>query len=771
MRNLSLPSGRSTELLPIDTAPTMQFPGYGYARPASGSPIAYWDFLRRHRGTVLLWAVFGVSIGFLTSLVEPRLYQAKATLEVQDLNEDFLNMKQVLPVNEVGLAGTFNDMQTQINIIQSNSVLDPVIQQMPARAAQLSLTTESTSQRLKRLVGLSSGPSSFSQKDARILADTMKVRAVGQTRVIEITVDSSNPQLAANFINQLCAEYIEQNMKARWEMSQRTSQSLSRLLEDNREKLRNSEDALQNYAKSSGLMITSDKKNVADEKLSELQDALSKAEADRIGAQSRYEMAKNSPSEGLPDELSQGLLREYQSGLTKLQQQRAELAATYTGDYGKIKRLDSEIEALQAAIQFERRSVVERTENEYRAAVRREKLLASSYAGQSGVVTDLGQRSVQYNILEHDVESNQQAYDEMLKQMREASMASAVGTSNVRVLDSAQPPKEPYSPKPLLSCVLGLAIFSSVGVLLGFMRDVTDSSLREPGEGLQYLGLTEIGVMVRDSSGAGLLHSPGRPVPDLLSQASIVATRRPDRSSNIPAQGLPNWFTNPGKERLLALESCRAIVTSLLSGANGGVPRLLVVTSPGPGEGKTTVVANLGLTLALIGWRVILVDGDIRRRRLHKYFDLENDRGLTTLLADLQISVQSLEAAVQTTVVPGLSVLTSGPAPAANSGLLYSPGLAKLLARLREEYDFVLIDTPPVLPAADARVFGQLADGVILVARAGQTAREAAAAAHARLAADDIRVLGLILNDWDPQSSSQTYYAEYAKAYTDNYSG
>jgi polysaccharide biosynthesis transport protein len=770
MRNLSLPSAQTGELLPVNSIPGMQPPSYAFARPVPGSPLAYLEFIRRHKWALVLWAVLGVSLGLLISFVEPRMYEAKATLEVQDVNEDFLNMKQVMPVNEVGLAGTFNDMQTQIKIIQSDSVLDPVIAKMPARAAQLSLKTETTPERVKRLVALPESGQKFSLDDAKKLAATMKVRAVGQTRVIEITADSSNPRLAAEFINQLCAEYIDQNMKSRWAMSQRTAQSLSGLLDQDKEKLRASEDALQDYARSSGLMITSDKKNVADDKLSELQDELSKAQDDRIAAQSRYEMAKNSAPDGLPDELSQGLLRQYQSKLTDLRQQRAELAATYTGDYGKIRRLDSEITAVQAAIQQEQQSVVERTQNEYFAAIRREKMLTSQYQEQTGVVTDLGQRSVQYNILEHDVESNQQAYDELLKEVKEASVASAVGTSNVRILDPAQPPHDPYSPNPLLSCALGVTICMFLGIALGFTRDVTDPSLREPGEGLQYLGLAEMGVMIRDSSGFGLLHSPGPHGPDLLAAASPLGTQDLGKSPHEAARRISDWFTNPGKERLLALESCRAVVTSLISASNGATQRLLVVTSPGPGEGKTTVVANLGLTLALIGWRVLLIDGDIRRRRLHAYFDLGNERGLTTLLQNGPVSVQTLNACVQKTVIPGLSVLTSGPAAAANSGLLYSPELAKLLVRLREEYDFVLIDTPPVFPVADARVLGRLSDGVILVARAGHTARVAAAAAHRRLAADDIRVLGLILNDWDPETSAHTYYAEYTKEYADSYS-
>jgi len=211
------------------------------------------------------------------------------------------------------------------------------------------------------------------------------------------------------------------------------------------------------------------------------------------------------------------------------------------------------------------------------------------------------------------------------------------------------------------------------------------------------------------------------------------------------------------------MESYRALVTSLLIEGDGS-HRLLVVTSPGPGEGKTTVTANLGLMLAAIGRRVLLVDGDMRKRDLHEMFALLNERGLNTLLKT-DIEDQCLANFVQQTNIPGLSVLTSGPHSPESAHLLHSAELSKLITLLKRDYDFVLVDTPPVLPVADARIIGQLADGVVLVARACQTSRDAAAAAYRRLAADGSKVLGLILNDWNPSSSTHKYYAEYARTY------
>jgi polysaccharide biosynthesis transport protein len=757
----------AAELVPSSVLAPAPYSAYGDEGFTSGGPLAYWRVFLRRRWTVILSAITGLGAGLLTTLLQPRIYEARASLELQDLNENFLNMKQVLPINETGLSGALSDLQTQIKILQSDSVLDAVIAKMPSLEAQPPQDVNSAPSKARKLLG--SPSSEFLEVETKRLADTLKVRAIGQTRVIELTADSRSARFAADFLNQLCTEYIDQNMKARWEMGQRTSQSLARMLEESRVKLRESEDALQRYAKTSGLMFTSEKKNVAEEKLSQLQDELSKAEASRIAAQARYDMAKTSSRDGLPDELSQGSVREYQAKLAELRRQRAELGTTYTSDYNKVKRLDAQIASLEDAIRVEERDVVRRIENEYQEAAGRESLLASSYARQSAVVSDLAERAIQYNILEQELDGNRQLYDEMLKQVKEATVASAIRASNARVLDQALPPKQTHSPKPVLNCALGILIGLSFGMLFGFARDRADSSLREPGEGQKYLGVAELGAMLHDGDGGGLLRS--------VEQKSLAGAVNPQdipgatesRKSRMSEQlrsleRLWPRLCGPEASPVLAMESCRAVVTSLLCGSNGTMPRLLVVTSAGPGEGKTTVLANLGVMLAVIGRRVLLVDGDVRRHRLHELFGLHNDRGLSTLLqAEARVD-GPLDAFVQRTCVPYLSLLASGPSSAcANS--LHSPHFSQLLRRLRQRYEFVLIDTPPVLQIPDARVIGQLADGVILVVRAGHTSREAAVAAHQRLVADGTRILGMILNDWDPKLSRHGYYADYTREY------
>jgi len=215
------------------------------------------------------------------------------------------------------------------------------------------------------------------------------------------------------------------------------------------------------------------------------------------------------------------------------------------------------------------------------------------------------------------------------------------------------------------------------------------------------------------------------------------------------------------------------VLTSILFvGENGSRPKMLVITSCGPGDGKTTVVSNLAIAMAEIRRRVLIIDADMRRPRMHQLFELSNEFGLSTLLRDTH-SVENPLDSVQSTRVPGLFVLTSGPATGSAANLLYSQRLPELLSLFRSEFDMVLIDTPPSLQLTDARVLGRLTDGVVFVARIGQTTVDATVALHKRFYEDHTRVLGTILNDWNPKSAANGYYgaASGYAAYQHRYGG
>lgn len=604
-------------------------------------------------------------------------------------------------------------------------------------------------------------------------------------------MDSTDPNIAAAFANTLASEYIDQNIEARWQMSQKTGEWLGRQLDDMRIKLERSEDALQSYARQNGLLFTAEKQNVSAEKLQQLQAELSKAEADRVGVQSRYETTRTATPETLPDVVNDNNLRELQMKLTDLRREDAELATTFKPDYSKAKKVRAEIATLESALARAQKAIIDRINNEYQEAARREKLLATSYAVQSRIVTQDAEKSVQYNMLKREADSNRQMYDAMLQRVKESTIASAMKASNVRVIDSAKAPENPYKPKLPLNASLGLLSGLVIGFGFVFVRERGDRTIQEPGDASFFLGLPELGVVPSASVDRQLsvrLHiralaapgernarqrprSPASPL-GLLSPANPNGAREtgPDVS---PSQKLSKnriQLTTWQREHSLVSEGFRSVLTSIMFvGHNGSRPRVLVITSAGPMEGKTTAACNLAIALAKINQRVLLIDGDLRKPSLHEIFELDNSTGLADMLKQRELDEASTDGLICETPIQNLKVLTSGRQVGVGSDLFFSTFMPGLIARYKKQYDMVIIDTPPMLQMSDARLLGRMSDAVVLVVRAGRTSRDGAAAARQRFDEDRTRVLGVVLNDWNPKSSPNGYYGTYNSNYYKNY--
>jgi succinoglycan biosynthesis transport protein ExoP len=790
----------------VTASPARGYAGYpesaGYTRgyvddPGSGGLLEYWRILRRRKGTLILIAFLGLLAGVFLTLSQTPVYQARAALEIQDLNENFLNIKQVTPVSEGNSDAAISDIQTQIKLLQSETLVKQVLTKLeahtPASSTGAIQPRPSESAAPTRIAAWRKAlnlpdPKTFDGLDPRQAAKSLKVTAAGQTRIVELLYDSPDPRYAADFANTLAQEFIDSNMEARWKMSQHTGEWLSHQLEDMRIKLERSEDGLQSYARRTGLMFTSagstsEKTNIVEDKLRQLQEELSKAQGDRITRQARWEMTKTSPAEALPDVLNDSSLRALQDKVTELRRQRAELITTYTEKHIKVQRVEAQIEPLEAALQKERSAIVDRLSNDYEGALRRENLLATDYATQSRLVTDQAGKSIQYNILKREVDSNRQLYESMLQHVKESSIASAMRASNVRIVDLAEPPRLPYKPSLPMNSALGLLSGLFLGLAFVIMRERADCTLQSPGEAESWLNVPELGVIPSASKeGRFRLYfsdkrkSLGKPQAPSLTR--VLANASPPHgdgpavsvtASNGEGNGaadsveLISWQRKPGP----VAESFRALLTSILfSGENGTRPRVLVVTSASPMEGKSTVTSNLGIAFAAIHRKVLIIDGDLRKPRMHDVFGVSNEYGLTTLLESGQPEV--LDSVLRPTSIPGLFVLPSGLANQNTTNLFYGAKLPELLSKLEKEFDMVIIDTPPMLQMPDARVLGRLADAVILVTRAGHTTRDAAMAANQRFAEDRTRVLGTILNDWDPKSALPGYYGKRYNLYHDN---
>ncbi len=730
-----------------------------------GGLIEYWHILRRRKGTVILIAFAGALLGVLVTLPQTPVYQARATLEVQELNQNFLNSRDVTPVSDGGAGyNMLADIQTQIKIIQSETLIGRTVEKLKQKMPAGYKAPEGRIAVWRKALNLPEPATDESGGDmAKAAAAALKVRASGQTRIIEILFDSTDPKQAAEFANLLVNEYIDQNVDARWKMSQRTGDWLSRQLDEMRIKLEKSEEALQNYARQSGLMFTNEKTNVSEDKLRQLQAELGKAQGERVQKQSRWEITKTAPPETLPDVLNDVSLRDYQVKLTDLKRQEAELSQTFKPEYSKVKRIKAQIASLETALARERKAITERIRNENDEALRREKLLAIDYAMQAKLVTQDAEKTVQYNILKRELDTNRQIYDSMLQRVKESSIASAMRASNIRVVDAAQVPRKPYKPSTSMNGGLGLLGGLFLGVAFVVMRERADRTIQDPGDLSYYLQVSELGVIPSDTGRVKrklAYHSKKRQLAAAAADAETTTLMRPGVSGEAQPERveLVTWQHKPS----MLAEAFRVVLTSILfTGKNGDRPRVLVLTSASPGEGKSTVVSNLAIALAEIKQRVLVIDADLRKPRQQTIFDIANERGLSNLLEERPLKPETLEGVIQETSIPGLFLLPSGPATSAAGNLLYSANLPELLAKFKSEFDMVLIDTPPMLQMPDARVIGRMADAVVLVARAGQTTRDAAVAARSRLVEDETRILGTILNNWDPKMSPGGYYGYY----------
>ena len=727
--------------------------------------IEYWQMVRRHKTAVIVVSVLGAVAGFLYTLPQPRVYQAHTTIEVQGLNEDFLGLHNVSPT----VSPTSNyypdfDIQTQVKIMQSESLANSVVADLEKGKPPGNMRPPDRLTVWKKALKIDPPSQDELWKLAiATAAESVRVRASGTNRIVEITCDSTQPEVASTFANTLTREFIEQNLEARWKSTEYTGEWLTRQLQDIKIKLEKADEELNSYARSSGLTFTDEKTSVEEEKLRSLQKDLLQAQSDRVSKESKYEMAANSPPEALPDVLDDSSLRDDETNLTELRRKLAEQRIALTPQNPEVRRVQAQINLMEATLKQERANILTRIKNEYEAAQNREKLMTASYLAEVKLVADQSEKTTHYGILKREVDSNRSLYETMLQRMKEASVASALRASNIRVVDPAEPPSIPYKPNVVRYIVMGLLLGICLGVSLVVLRERADRTLHDPGDIAYYLHLPELGVV---------------PTANIELTPRGFKTSRPSKAAVLDLDGQPSLDDDVMNDRVelitwarkksLISESFRTTLTSILfSGHNGSRPRVLVMTSASPKEGKTTVVCNLAIALAEINHKVLVIDADLRRPRMHNVFGVKNDdHGLSELLLKQErVEDVDLRAAVRATHIPNLYVMPAGRSRFNAASLLHSERLPELLLGLRAQFDTIMIDTPPMVNIPDARVLARLADGVIMILRSAHTTRDAALLAKQRFMDDGIPVMGTILNNWNPNTPGYGYYRNYYEGY------
>ncbi len=703
---------------------------------------------------------------FLMTLPQTPVYRAHTTLEVLGLNDNFLNFKDVNPTGNGGGVDPTADILTQVKLLESQSLRERAVAKLKAETPS-SARTAPLDGRLDvwaKALHVKPGTPVTWDSSVGMAAGSLTVRASGTTRIIDVSADSTDPKAAAGFANALVNEFIEHDLESRMTDTERTGQWLTRQLNDLKIKLEKSEDQLQGYANTVGLQLAGSenkdgtRENVADAKLRQLQGEMLNAQSERVKAQSKSELISSAPVDSLPQVLDDPSLREYQTKLADLRRQMAELSINLTAENPRIRKIQAQITEVESALTKERENIVIRIKNEFEAASRREHLVNEDYSRQLKIVDGQATKSVHYEILKRESDTNHQVYESMLQKVKEAGIVSAMRASSYKVVDPAKAPRGPYKPNPTQSATMGSLGGLVLGILFVLVRERADRSLQQPGDAAHYLNLPELGVIPSDRSNSSRLYGGGD---------GAARTLIPSPGGDAQEVALATFKRRPS----LLAESFHDTLTSILfSGQNGIQPQVIALCSASPSEGKTTVSSNLAAALADINQKVLLIDADMRRPRLHHIFGVANTEGLSSLLKSHKpILGRPKEPVITETEVPGLCLMPSGPAVSNASNLLYSPRLAEVIRATRGEFDYVLIDTPPMLQLADARIISQHCDTVILIVRAGKTTRDAGRAARQKFSQDGTPVLGVILNDWIPGLNGygydSKYYDRYAKYY------
>ena len=695
--------------------------------------------------------IFGVVA--LATMRSTRIYDAYGTIAINKTDPAILNLKD----SANGGAADYSDptdLDTEVRILKSDLLALQVIKQLNLdKRPEFGGTQASPS----NMLGLTTDAlQPDSEKTTSLLAGFkagLRVALIPNTRIIEIHYRSPDKTLAANVVNTLIASYIEQNFKTRFESTMQASDWLSKQLVDLEMKVQTSQEKLVQYQKQHEILGIDEKQNITTSKLDELNKELTAAESDRMQKESIYRLVQSSDPDMATAAAvsaggsagSSGLMERMREQQADLKIQIAQLSTQFGNAYPKVVQLNTQLKEVDAQLQTETIKVVSRVRSGYLAALQHETMLRQAMDNQKQEANKLNESAIEYSLLKRDVESYRTLYEGLMEKLKEAGVTAGLRSNNIRSVDKARVPTYPSEPNVPRNLAFALALGLSTGIGLAFLLEGIDNTVRTPEQAQAISGLPSLG-MIPLGSKSGL---------EAAAKRLTVASSR--EAVELVTQSRP---------QSQMAESYRALRTSLLLTSLGGPPKVILITSALPQEGKTTTSINTAIVLAQKGTRVLLMDADLRRPSIHKTLGMGPKTGLSNVLtgnATLQ------QAVVRSNILPTLFVLSAGTPPPNPAELLASSNMKDILAELREQYDHIVVDTPPTLSVTDAVVMSTRADSVVLVIRSGQTTKQALRRSRDLLMQVNARVSGVLLNAVDLSSPDYYYYYEYQGKYGHRY--
>lgn len=670
--------------------------------------MGYWRVLWKHRLTVLGVATATLLAALAATLLATPIYRATTSIQIDREALKVVEFDGDQRPVESGSASDF--YQTQYELLQSRALARRV-------AGRLGLAQDPG---FREIYESPADPATATQTAINVVQAGLTVDPIRNSRLVRVHFDSPDPEFSARVANAYADGFIASTLERRFDASSYARTYLEERLEQLKVRLEESERELVQFAQREQIVNSEEGQSLSAQNLSELNSEMAQAQAQRIRAEARWRQAAAGTGAGLSaDMLANSIVRPLQQRRAELEAEFQDKLSVYKPAHPVMLQLRRQIDEVDRQVQRELGDIRASVKAEYDAALREEQLLSGTMASMRVEVLDLQSRSIRHNILGREVDTNRQLYDALLQRYKQIGVAGGVSTNNVSVIDSAEVPGNKF--KPSLGKNLALALLAGLlaGCLAAFLLEYLDDTIRSPDELERAFGLPMLGSI-------------------------------PLLKSTSPMQAFADV-------RSPFAEAYRSVRTSLQFSTDAGVPKVLFVTSASPGEGKSTTALMLARNFAVLGRRVVLIDADLRNPSLHSTLGVSNSVGLSSYLA----GAKPAEETVQSSEQENLFLISSGPLPPNPAELLSSPRMKVLLGKLRQEFDQVVIDGPPIMGLADAPVISHLADGSLLMVAAGKTRRGMLKMAAKRLVTARSTLVGAVVTMYDAKRDGAYGYGGY----------
>lgn len=726
LRIIQLVKQQSNEVLepiPVDAetvSPSME---------AEVDPIGrFVQFLKKRGWLIAVAAALGLVVGLAMNHFQARLYTAQANIEVaQDLSTQF----RFEPVP--GLTGEENSsakLDTELEVLRSRTLAFETI-----KALHLENNPDFAAPKGNRPWDLAN-PVDRHDLVAEFRGD-LRVQRLGHTNIIGIFMTSRRPELASLMANTLIDRYIEHSFRENYEATAKISGWLDSQLNGLKSNLEKSQARILELQKDLGVNSFDQSHSIIIANLEELNKQYADAEVDRLLKESRLQQIRSSSPEVIDATLGSmdPAFTASKQRLVDLKSQYTSLAQTYGSSYPRVKALKAQIDQLEHGVGEEETALVSRAQKELEAAQSNESELRAAVDRQEQEAYGKGEKAMQYELVRRDYETNRLLYDGLQQRLQEAGIMAGLHSTAIQVVDSAETPLNPSHPRTELNRIAGFGIGFLVGLCLALVLEALDTNLKTMADIENALRLPLLAA-----------------IPQVNSEELIPAKFR-------------EYATQPGSSSWSRVaEALRGMRTAILLSSPGTPPKTIMITSTRPGEGKSSVASLTAIAFALNGSRVLLIDSDLRRPSIHIRFKMGKGLGLSSLLSG---EATHQEAIMNWPELPNLHILTSGPVPPLPSELLGSTEMENLIAEMRTKYDFIILDTPPVLTVTDAALLGRLSDATVIIIRYGKAPRQVVQRSIDLLDRSGAHLLGVAVNFVDFKSPEYSEY--YGRKYYEYY--